>query len=94
MVARQSIEDHLRAVTIDGWTLASILAGSRLRTRRTYASVRAGVVLDAGFELLATFASPHFSVVLSSYTWEAAERLSSVFGAALRNDYFGRSYPL
>ena len=42
-------------ITIAGWSLASILAGPRLRTRRTYAAVRAGVVLDAGFELLATF---------------------------------------
>ncbi len=80
-------------VTSEGWTLASILGGPRLRNRRTYASVGAGVMLDAGFELLATFAAPHYSVVFPSYTSENAERLASVFGDPLRNDYFGRSNP-
>lgn len=80
-------------VTIDGWSVASILAGPRLRMRRTYASVRAGVVLDAGFEMLATFAAPHYSVVLPSYTQDIAEWLASVFGDPLGNDSFGRSDP-
>jgi len=46
-------------ITLADWSLEAILVGPRLRTRRTYASVRAGVALDAGFELLATFAAPH-----------------------------------
>jgi len=80
-------------VTIDGWSLSSILAGPRLRTRRTFASVGAGIVLDAGFELLATFSAPHYSVVLPSCTWETGQLLSSIFGEAQGNDYFGRSDP-
>ena len=80
-------------MTIAGWTLELILAGPRLRTRRTYASVRAGVVLDAGFELLATFSAPHYSVVLPSYDVETTQLLSSLFGEAQRNIYFGRSEP-
>lgn len=80
-------------ITIAGWSLASILAGPRLRTRRSYASVRAGVVLDAGFELLATFSAPHYSVVLPSYDVETTQLLSSLFGEAQGNIYFGRSDP-
>ena len=80
-------------MTIDGWSLESILAGPRLRTRRTYASVHAAVVLDAGFELLATFSAPHYSVVLPSYSVESMRLLSSLFGEAQGNIYFGRSDP-
>ncbi len=80
-------------ITGAGWSLASILAGPRLRTRRTYAAVRAGVVLDAGFELLATFSAPHYSVVLPSYDVETTQLLSSLFGEAQGNIYFGRSDP-
>jgi hypothetical protein len=50
-------------VTIEGWTLEVILAGPRLRTRSRYTAVTAGRLLDAGFELVPTFAGPHYSVV-------------------------------
>jgi len=80
-------------ITLAGWSLESILAGPRVRTRRTYALVRAGLALDAGFELLATFYAPHYSVVLPSYDVESTQLLSSLFGEAQKNIYFGRSVP-
>ena len=51
------------------------------------------VVLDAGFDLLATFSASHYSVVLPSYDVETTQLLSSLFGKAQRNIYFGRSDP-
>jgi len=51
------------------------------------------VVLDAGFELLATFSAPHYSVVLPSYDMKTTQLLSSLFGEAQGNVYFGRSDP-
>jgi hypothetical protein len=39
-------------VTVGRWTLDSILAGPRLRTRSRYAVASVGGIADAGFELL------------------------------------------
>ena len=77
-------------VTIAGWDVDSILAGPRLRTRRSYAVVVVGRVLDAGFDLLPTFSAPHYSVVLRSYTEDEAERLVAVFGAVRVNPHYVR----
>jgi hypothetical protein len=45
-------------VTVEGWDLDSILAGPRLRTRRSYATATVGEILHAGFELVPTFVVP------------------------------------
>lgn len=45
-------------VTVLGWDMDAILAGPRLRTRRSYAAAPVGVLIEAGFELVATFGAP------------------------------------
>jgi hypothetical protein len=74
-------------VTIAGWDVDSILSGSRLRTRRSYAAVPVGEVLDAGFGLLPTFSAPHYSVALGFYTVEKAELLVRVLGEVRPNPH-------
>jgi hypothetical protein len=77
-------------VTIAGWPVDRILAGPRLRTRRSYAAALVGRVLEARFDLLATFQAPHYSVVLRSYTEGEAERLVAALGAVRANPYHVR----
>ena len=80
-------------VTMAGWDVDSILMGSRLRSRRSYAITRVGDLVAAGFDLAPTFQAPHYSVLLPSYTREAAERLVEVFGEVKPNPYFRRKEP-
>ena len=74
-------------VTIAGWDVEAILA-RRIETRRSYAMARAGDLADAGFDLVPTFAAPHYSLRLPSYTPEAAEHLLEVFGEVKPNPHF------
>ena len=76
--------------TVGDWSVDAILAGARLRTRLRYAVVDAEVLVEGGFELLPTFAAPHVSVVLPSYTEEVAERLLNVFGEVRINPHHVR----
>ena len=76
--------------TIGGRTLAELLAGPRLRTRRRYASALAQGLLDAEFLLLPSFGIPHYSIVLRAYSDEEARRLLEVLGEARENPYYGR----
>jgi len=75
-------------VAIPGWDLDAILAGPRLRTRSRYASAPVGTVQDMGFELLATFVAPHYSVVLPTYTEDVVQRFLDVLGEPIRNPHF------
>lgn len=75
-------------VTIQGWGLDAILAGPRLRTRSRYASAPVAAVQAAGFELLATFIAPHYSVVLPTYTETVVQRLLEVLGEPVHNPHF------
>jgi hypothetical protein len=75
-------------VTIPGWDIDAILSGPRLRTRSRYASAPVGAVQNAGFELLATFVAPHYSVVLPAYTEEAVQRFLDVLGEPIPNPHF------
>jgi hypothetical protein len=77
-------------VTMPGWDVESILSGSRLRTRRSYASTLANDVTEAGFGLLPSFSAPHYSIVLDIYTVEEAQRLISVLGEVRPNPYHVR----
>ncbi len=77
-------------VTVVGWDVDAILSGPRLRTRRSYAAVPVGRVVEAGFDLLATFSAPHYSVVLPSYTDVAAQRLIEVLGEVKVNPHHVR----
>ena len=75
-------------VTIAGWDLDTILSGPRLKTRRSYAAVPVGCIVETGFGLLPTFGAPHYSVVLPSYTGEAAQHL--VLGEVMVNPHHVR----
>lgn len=77
-------------VTVLGWDLNVILAGPRLRTRRSYATAPVGAVVEGGFALVPTFAAPHYSVVLSAYNEPVAQRLLDILGEAWRNPYHER----
>ncbi len=80
-------------VAVRGWTVDAILSGPRLRTRSRYAAVAAIVLLDAGFELLPTFAAPHYSVVLEPYTSARVEELLDLLGEIHANPHFVRRQP-
>lgn len=80
-------------VTLEGWDVEAILSGSRLRTRRSYASAAAGDVVEAGFDLLPTFSAPHYSVLLPNYTEDEAQRLIWVLGEVVTNPYHVRRQP-
>ncbi len=75
-------------VTIPGWDVESILKGSRLRSRRSYAIAPVRDVIEAGFDLLPTFNAPHYSVVLPSYTEGVAALLVEAFGEVKPNPHF------
>ena len=77
-------------VTVAGWDVDAILSGPRLRTRRSYAAVPVRRVVEAAFDLLATFSAPHYSVVLPSYTDVAAQRLIEVLGEVKVNPHHVR----
>lgn len=80
-------------VTVAGWDLDAIMSGPRLRTRRSYAAVSVGRIVETGFGLLATFGAPHYSVVLPSYTEVAAQRLLEVMGEVEVNPHHVRREP-
>lgn len=75
-------------MTSDDWDLERILSGPRLRTRSRYASAPALALVASGFELLPTFAAPHFSVVLGAYDEASAEHLLVVLGEVRRNPHY------
>lgn len=77
-------------VTVESWTLESILAGPRLRTRSRYAAVAAGRLLNDDYELVATFGSPHYSIVLEPYTSQRVEGLLRLLGEPRMNPYYVR----
>ena len=77
-------------VIVAGWDVAAILSGPRLRTRRSYAAIPVGRIVETGFGLLATFRAPHYSVVLPSYTETAAQRLIEALGEVKVNPHHVR----
>ena len=79
--------------TIAGWDVDTILMGARLRSRSSYAISPVGDLIAAGFDLAPTFQAPHYSVLLPSYTQEAAARLVEVFGEVKLNPYSRRRDP-
>jgi hypothetical protein len=76
--------------TVGGRTLDELLAGSRLRTRRRYASAVAQRLLDERFVLLPSFGAPHYDIVLKAYAEGEARRLLDVLGEAHQNPYYVR----
>jgi hypothetical protein len=77
-------------VVIEGWSLDRILAGPRLRTRRRFAAAPVRSIVESGFELLPTFAAPHYSILLPAYTEREAQRLLDVLGEVSINRHHVR----
>lgn len=75
-------------LTSAAWDLDRILSGPRLKTRSRYAAAPPPDLIDAGFELLPTFAPPHVSVVLGAYDEATAELLIDALGDVHRNPYY------
>ena len=74
-VAAVSAEVTSAAVSID-----MVLAGPRLRTRRTYAAADVTDLIDGGFPVLGTFGAPHVSVVLPEYDEVCVRALLEILG--------------
>lgn len=72
-------------------TTDDVLAGPRLRTRRTYASVSVSALIDGGFPVLATFAAPHVSIVLPAYDEASALALVRILGPEHVNPHYLRT---
>jgi hypothetical protein len=77
-------------IVIEGWILDRILAGPRLRTRRRFAAAPVRSIVESGFELLPTFAPPHYSILLPAYTEREAQRLLDVLGEISINPHYVR----
>ena len=73
-------------VTVSGWTVESILR-DRLWSRSTYATSTVENIRQAGYELLPTFETPHYDVVLPGMTSAAVGILLELFGTPLTNPY-------
>ena len=65
-------------LTVAGWDLDALLAGP-LASRSTYATATVGIVRAAGFELLPTFATPHYDLLLPGGQYPDADRARAVF---------------
>lgn len=78
-------------VTGTNRTAAEVLAGPRLRTRRTYASVSVAALSGGGFSVLPTFAAPHVSIVLPAYDAVSARALVDLLGSERVNPYSSRT---
>lgn len=68
-----------------------VLAGPRLRTRRTYAAAPVTDVVAGGFPVLATFTAPHVSIVLPEYDEAHVRSLVATLGPEQANPHYMRT---
>jgi hypothetical protein len=68
-----------------------VLAGPRLRTRRTYAAAPVSRLVDNGFPVLATFSAPHVSIVLPGYAAFHVHTLIELLGPEQPNPHYLRT---
>jgi hypothetical protein len=73
-------------LTIEGWSVERILR-ERMWSRSTYAIATVEELRSAGYELVATSAAPHYSVVLPAASPDAAADLLAHFGPTLVNEF-------
>lgn len=67
-----------------------MLAGPRMRTRRTFATAPVVELISHGFSVLATFAQPHVSIVLPEYNEAHVRALLQLFGTERPNPHYMR----
>jgi hypothetical protein len=80
-------------ITGPGRPTEDLLAGKRLRTRRTYVRATPEAIAEAGFSVLETFAAPHVSIVLPGYDENLVQQLITALGPELPNPFFERRTP-
>jgi hypothetical protein len=68
-----------------------VLAGPRLRTRRTYAATPVIDLVEGGFPVLATFAAPHVSIVVPEYDENHVRELLGILGPEQPNPHYMRT---
>jgi hypothetical protein len=73
-------------LAIEGWSVERILR-ERMWSRSTYATTTAGELRSAGYELVATSAAPHYSVVLPAASPDEAADFLAHFGPTLVNEF-------
>lgn len=78
-------------VTGPGRGTDELLAGPRLRTRRTYAEAAVATLIEAGFAVLPTFSAPHVSIVLPDYDEACVQALIELFGPEQQNAHYVRT---
>ena len=78
-------------VTGPGREADVLLAGPRLRTRRTYAATPVANLIETGFPVLPTFAAPHVSIVLPEYDEVHVRTLIEILGPELPNPHYLRT---
>jgi hypothetical protein len=78
-------------VTGVGRATDDLLAGPRLRTRRTYAEAPVATLIEAGFAVLPSFSVPHVSIALPEYTEASIRALVKIFGPEQPNPYYVRT---
>lgn len=78
-------------VTRPGRSTDDVLAGPRLRTRRTYAATPVADLVDGGFPVLATFAAPHVSIVVPVYDEAHVRALIEILGPEQPNPHYMRT---
>lgn len=76
------------SVTRRGQTVDELLAERRLRTRRDVVVAPVAEVIGAGFPVLATFDTPHVSIVLQEASLAEATRLRELFGDPTPNPHY------
>lgn len=73
-------------LTIEAWSVERILR-ERMWSRSKYATTTVGELRSAGYELVATSAAPHYSVVLPAASSDAAADFLAHFGPTLDNKF-------
>lgn len=76
--------DDTGAASLDG------LLSGRLATYRWVNTPRARQLVEAGFTLLATFARPHYTLLLDDTSEDLLGRLEVALGPAIENPYHRR----
>lgn len=70
-----------------GPTSERTILSKKLHSYPTIYRATVGRLIDAGLDLLPTFAAPHFTVVIPSL--DAVDALAAAFGDLVRNPYAG-----
>lgn len=73
-------------LTIEGWSLDRILR-ERMWSRSTFSTTTVGELHAAGYELVATNAPPHYSVLLLRADEDSARNFLGHFGPTMVNEY-------